>query len=445
MRGKTITTILFAFVLFSACTSQEPKSLIIEAPWLKGEVCDIFFASGKISDTINNKGLLSVHVSRQMLRSNIQIGKHLSFKVYVPLKGGIVKIDSAKQISFHGEFAAVNQFIQESEFERFDSRKLSQDEESFTNYVESVRTHNLDLLKNAKLKDKDYVNYKMDHINFSAKTFYLVYLGSKKPKAYKQKLQQLNQQLEIDHKRLNNSAYTYYLYRLSKELLKAKHDGEAFVPYEFMRKLLADVTARFTNTQVLEMVIHKVAVDYVFKQGNDPYLDKIYRKHVSSPLLKKQYEALLHKWDALWVGSKMKDVGFTDINGKAIDFEKFEGKYVVYDLWATWCRPCIKEQNTMLKMEKEVFSDQNISFVTLSCDVHRKKWESHIKNKHMEGGFHFNSPKYKEIEKMYAITTIPRFFLCDPSGNLLSPAFYKPSDPKFKKVLLRLLQVHQDP
>ncbi|HNV28561.1 MAG TPA: TlpA disulfide reductase family protein [Cyclobacteriaceae bacterium] len=77
------------------------------------------------------------------------------------------------------------------------------------------------------------------------------------------------------------------------------------------------------------------------------------------------------------------DYAFTikDLNGNKLSFEKYKGKVVFLNLWATWCGPCKAEMpgihNLYVKMKGEP-----IEFVMLSIDKDKaiSKVESYVKN-----------------------------------------------------------------
>ncbi|HEY9018412.1 TlpA disulfide reductase family protein [Thiomicrospira sp.] len=37
------------------------------------------------------------------------------------------------------------------------------------------------------------------------------------------------------------------------------------------------------------------------------------------------------------------DIEFVDLEGKSVNLSDFKGQWVVVNIWATWCPPCIKE------------------------------------------------------------------------------------------------------
>lgn len=60
-------------------------------------------------------------------------------------------------------------------------------------------------------------------------------------------------------------------------------------------------------------------------------------------------------------------VPFLDEDGHRLTLEKFRGKIVVLNVWATWCAPCIKEMPTLEKLQQQL-EDVDVVVVALSLD-----------------------------------------------------------------------------
>ena len=57
-----------------------------------------------------------------------------------------------------------------------------------------------------------------------------------------------------------------------------------------------------------------------------------------------------------------------DLEGKAVDWKRFEGKVVLVDFWATWCQPCRVSMPEMQKVH-ERWSKKGFSVVGISVDT----------------------------------------------------------------------------
>ena len=54
-------------------------------------------------------------------------------------------------------------------------------------------------------------------------------------------------------------------------------------------------------------------------------------------------------------------------DGKSADTEKWRGKVLVVNFWASWCPPCVEEMPTLDKLQAE-FKGQNVLFVGIGID-----------------------------------------------------------------------------
>ena len=63
----------------------------------------------------------------------------------------------------------------------------------------------------------------------------------------------------------------------------------------------------------------------------------------------------------LKVGDRVPNFVFRDTANREVSLKQFRGKYVVIDVWASWCYPCKQEFPTLTKLaerykEKKSFS-----------------------------------------------------------------------------------------
>ena len=128
---------------------------------------------------------------------------------------------------------------------------------------------------------------------------------------------------------------------------------------------------------------------------------------------------------------------FKDMEGKEVSLEQFKGKYVVIDVWASWCQPC-KREFPYLKELEEKYKDKNVVFVSISCDAQEQRWRFELGFLQERLKLQWWIAGNKEFMSVFEIAALPRMILLDKKGRVAELGLPKPSDTKFEKMLEKL-------
>ncbi|MDR1415243.1 MAG: TlpA family protein disulfide reductase [Odoribacteraceae bacterium] len=137
------------------------------------------------------------------------------------------------------------------------------------------------------------------------------------------------------------------------------------------------------------------------------------------------------------VGKPSPAFAYPDIDGRELSLPDLRGKYVMVDLWATWCGFCVQEIPHMKTLEQKMHG-RNIAFVSISVDADKAKWEAYVKEQQMTGTQLYAGDD-KSFTAPYDVNGIPRFILIDREGNVLDPNMkLRPSNPDLLPFLEQL-------
>lgn len=129
------------------------------------------------------------------------------------------------------------------------------------------------------------------------------------------------------------------------------------------------------------------------------------------------------------------DVKLYGVDGKEVSFDKFRGKYVYIDMWASWCMPCIREIPYLKQLEKDINNDK-VVFVSISIDTNTDAWKNKVKQLDLYGNQLINNDN--SLARALNVNAIPRFIIYDPQGNLYNGDAPRPSDAGTKTLLENL-------
>ena len=102
--------------------------------------------------------------------------------------------------------------------------------------------------------------------------------------------------------------------------------------------------------------------------------------------------------------------------------EPYKGKFVLLDIWGTWCGPC-KEALSHSTEEYARLKDYDIQYLYLANQSPQNSWENVIKEYNVSGPnvAHYNLPQEQQsaIERHLDVHSFPTYKLFDRNGNLL--------------------------
>jgi len=120
-------------------------------------------------------------------------------------------------------------------------------------------------------------------------------------------------------------------------------------------------------------------------------------------------------------------------------YNKYEGRLVYVDVWATACYGCIEEIPYSKSLQQNM-AQKNIAFVYLCCNSKPENWQKVIQD-HQLGGDHYflNQKQSSRLFKEYKILKFPTYLIFNQKGQLVSRDGPSPSSGNIVKYLNQII------
>lgn len=150
-----------------------------------------------------------------------------------------------------------------------------------------------------------------------------------------------------------------------------------------------------------------------------PYIDR----YMPENELKQELGELYVTYSHLREGAEAPTFALKNYKGEIYRLEDYRGKVLVVDVWATWCKGCIEKLPYFLEMREKYKGRDDIEFITISIDEASvfNTWKyATARYKLLELTNLIASRQLCDFADNYNITGIPRYFIIDKEGKIVS-------------------------
>lgn len=310
-------------------------------------------------------------------------------------------------------------------------------ENEFLGLVDSLYKERLDLLDLYAINDQEFIHLEKQNILLKKLKVLLLfepaknYIAQNPDFKHSKKFPDIFNQIE-----LNNLKYF-------KDLENYK-----LIVFQYYTKLAAQTINSFTlsflralsNDTILPEIREELVYDFSkqYMQSSDS-IELFYSQYTSiakNKKYKKEIKSLYKKLKTLSKGEKSPDFKFNDIKGNEVKLSDFIGHYVYIDVWATWCKPCIIEMESLEKLKEE---SPHIIYVSICKNDVKSRWINYVKENNLKGIQLFAPDENDNFFSQYLMQGVPHFVLIDKEGRIINPKGPRPSS-KSTNELLRSLE-----
>jgi thiol-disulfide isomerase/thioredoxin len=133
----------------------------------------------------------------------------------------------------------------------------------------------------------------------------------------------------------------------------------------------------------------------------------------------KERQASDYKLIEVRTGAPLPDFSFTDFDGRTRTLSEFRGKWVLIDIWGSWCKPCV-EDVPMMKEAYERFQPKGFEIVGLDYEMQgtAEKVRPFLKEKDVRWVNGTPESVRELVSDRFQVNSFPTLLLIDPKGNV---------------------------
>ncbi len=114
-------------------------------------------------------------------------------------------------------------------------------------------------------------------------------------------------------------------------------------------------------------------------------------------------------------------VGFADGTGRRHMLREFRGRYVLLNLWATWCSPCVRELPALVTLQASV-PKTKLEVVAVNVDRSRAAETADFLKEHGAASLGVYLDSNTALMRAFLVYGLPFSILIDPEGREVARA-----------------------
>lgn len=192
------------------------------------------------------------------------------------------------------------------------------------------------------------------------------------------------------------------------------------------RKVNEQYLANFIDT-VKSPILARIAVGSLNIETHQASFDKVkerLQKEMPNSRTYQEFTTYLKSLESVLntaVGQAAPDIDLPSPEGNNMTLASLKGKVVLVDFWASWCRPCRRENPNVVKIYKK-YKDKGFEVYSVSLDRKKDKWVKAIEQDNLIWPGHVSDLGgwKSSAASLYSVKSIPQTFLLDEEGKIIA-------------------------